>query len=110
MAEIWPKMCKKRADGYISLGYIILFCEVFAGVIDDGSFLNLNRTDDKTKKVPPYKLVHPSDMTKNEIPYATIVNAKETKKNFQLLPTIEILFNWAISKKVLKKFRTSKGF
>ena len=75
-------MCKKRADGYISLGYIILFCEVFAGVIDDGSFLNLNRTDDKTKKVPPYKLVHPSDMTKNEIPYATIVNAKETKKTF----------------------------
>ena len=88
-------MCKKRADGYIFLGHIVLFCEVFAGVIDDASFLNLNRTDDKTKKVPPYKLVHPSDMAKNEISYATIVDAKETKTiyNFQLLPTTEIFFN-----------------
>ena len=38
-------MCKKSADGYISLGHIVLFGEVFARVIGDGSFLNLNRTN-----------------------------------------------------------------
>lgn len=73
-------MCKKRADGYICLGHIVLFCEVFAGVIDDASFLNLNRTEDKTKMVPPYKLVHPRDMAKNETPLCHYCGRERNKK------------------------------
>lgn len=104
-------MCKKRADGYISLGHIVLFCEVFAGVIDDGSFLNLNRTEDKTKMVPPYKLVHPRDMAKNETRYATTVDAKETKNiNFNCYRPLKYFLIRQFRKRARKKSGLQRGF
>lgn len=104
-------MCKKREDGYISLGHIVLFFEIFAGVIDDASFLNLNRTEDKTKMVPPYKLVHPRDMAKNETRYATTVDAKETKNiNFNCYRPLKYFLIRQFRKRARKKSGLQRAF